>query len=211
MLGLGLASSHAPMMFQKAQYWPRVVERIPEEAREHLPQSARVGDRDARHHRGPHPEDRGRPRGPARPAPGLPAGRADHDRRRPGRHVRRRQQPDLLDLHRRGAASGAGARATATTPRRQERTKLVFRQHAELSRHLLQGPGQARLRRGQHRALRSARQPDARRLAHGLEPRARGGPGAATSRWSACSSTSTYPPLPSAARCAQLGAAIADA
>src|SRR5262245_64821059 len=42
MLGLGMASSHAPMMFQKAQYWPRMVERIPAEAREHLPHSARV-------------------------------------------------------------------------------------------------------------------------------------------------------------------------
>src|SRR2546428_11699261 len=42
MLGMGMASSHAPMMFQKAQYWPRVVERIPAEAREHLPHSARV-------------------------------------------------------------------------------------------------------------------------------------------------------------------------
>ena len=42
MLGMGMASSHAPMMFQKAQYWPRVLERIPAEAREHLPQSARV-------------------------------------------------------------------------------------------------------------------------------------------------------------------------
>jgi len=29
------------MMFQKAQYWPRVVERIPAEAREQLPRSAR--------------------------------------------------------------------------------------------------------------------------------------------------------------------------
>ena len=42
MLGMGMASSHAPMMFQKAQYWPRMVERIPAEAREHLPHSARV-------------------------------------------------------------------------------------------------------------------------------------------------------------------------
>jgi protocatechuate 4,5-dioxygenase beta chain len=41
MLGLGMASAHAPMMFQKAQYWPRMVERIPPEAREHLPQRAR--------------------------------------------------------------------------------------------------------------------------------------------------------------------------
>ena len=36
MLGMAMASSHAPMMFQKAQYWPRVVERIPAEAREAL-------------------------------------------------------------------------------------------------------------------------------------------------------------------------------
>jgi hypothetical protein len=27
MLGMGMASSHAPMMFQKAQFWPRMVER----------------------------------------------------------------------------------------------------------------------------------------------------------------------------------------
>jgi hypothetical protein len=30
------------MMFQKAQYWPRMVERIPAEARKHLRHSARV-------------------------------------------------------------------------------------------------------------------------------------------------------------------------
>ena len=41
MLGLGMASSHAPMMFQKAQYWPRVMERLQREAREQLPRSAR--------------------------------------------------------------------------------------------------------------------------------------------------------------------------
>ena len=34
MLGLGMASSHAPMMFQKAQYWPRVMERLQREALE---------------------------------------------------------------------------------------------------------------------------------------------------------------------------------
>lgn len=41
MLGMGMASAHAPMMFQKAQYWPRMLERIPSQAREHLPASAR--------------------------------------------------------------------------------------------------------------------------------------------------------------------------
>ncbi len=40
MLGMGMASAQAPMMFQKAQHWPRMVERIPVEAREHLPHSA---------------------------------------------------------------------------------------------------------------------------------------------------------------------------
>jgi hypothetical protein len=30
------------MMFQKAEYWPKMVGRIPPEAREHLPHSARV-------------------------------------------------------------------------------------------------------------------------------------------------------------------------
>src|SRR2546422_11570760 len=42
MLGLGMASSHAPMMFQKAQYWPKVIDRIPAVAREQLPKSARI-------------------------------------------------------------------------------------------------------------------------------------------------------------------------
>jgi hypothetical protein len=42
MLGMGMASAHAPIMFQEAQYCPRMVERIPPEAREHLPHSARV-------------------------------------------------------------------------------------------------------------------------------------------------------------------------
>src|SRR3989442_10736537 len=44
MLGMGMASSHAPMMFQKAQYWPRVLERIPAEARGDPPQRTPVED-----------------------------------------------------------------------------------------------------------------------------------------------------------------------
>jgi hypothetical protein len=36
------------MMFQKAQYWPRMLERIPPEAREHLPRSARSGTGEVR-------------------------------------------------------------------------------------------------------------------------------------------------------------------
>ncbi len=147
MLGLGMASSHAPMMFQKAQYWPRVVGRIPAEAREQLPRSAREE-----------------------------IGRAHHDRRRSGRSVRRRQQSHVLGLHRRGAPVGperpgqlrhaAGGADQARLPA-PSRTVPAPAPRA----------GQARLRHGQHRPLRSARQSHARGLAHGLEPGARGGSG----------------------------------
>ena len=75
MLGLGMASSHAPMMFQKAQYWPRMLERIPAEAREQLPRSAREEIASPAIIDGEHPAHRGRPGHPARAAPGLPPGR----------------------------------------------------------------------------------------------------------------------------------------
>ena len=161
MLGLGMASSHAPMMFQKAQYWPRVVGRIPAEAREQLPRSAR--------------EEIASPAiieaniqrieaGLATLREQLRAYRPDalaHDRRRPGRSVRRRQQPHLLGLHRRGAPVGP------QRPR-QLRHAAGGADQARLpaaSRALPASPpraGQARLRHGQHRPLRSARQSHAR-------------------------------------------------
>lgn len=42
MLGLGLASSHAPGMWRPAEEWPRVVDRMSPEVRNHLPYTAKV-------------------------------------------------------------------------------------------------------------------------------------------------------------------------
>jgi catalytic LigB subunit of aromatic ring-opening dioxygenase len=42
MLELGLASSHAPIMFQPREFWPRILERLPPDVRDSLPPSARL-------------------------------------------------------------------------------------------------------------------------------------------------------------------------
>jgi catalytic LigB subunit of aromatic ring-opening dioxygenase len=42
MLGLGLASSHAPGMWRAPEEWPKILNRMSAEARSHLPHSARV-------------------------------------------------------------------------------------------------------------------------------------------------------------------------
>ena len=42
MLGLGLASSHAPGMWRAPEEWPRIVDRMSPEVRGHLPHSAKV-------------------------------------------------------------------------------------------------------------------------------------------------------------------------
>src|SRR5262249_31291109 len=42
MLGLGLASSHAPGMWRAPEEWPRVLDRMPPEVRDHLPYTAKV-------------------------------------------------------------------------------------------------------------------------------------------------------------------------
>src|SRR5215470_17476360 len=109
MLGMGMASSHAPMMFQKAQYWPRMVERIPAEAREHLPHSARVEI--------------------ATPAMiGGDQGDMFDEANNPTFSVYTGEEPIW----------GRSARDAFGIPP-AERTKLVFPQHAELARHLHRG------------------------------------------------------------------------
>jgi len=138
MLGMGMASSHAPMMFQKAPYWPRVMERIPAEAREQLPKSARVEI-------------------------ATPAVVEGHIQRIEAAFAVLREQlrlyrPDALimigddqgdvfDTANNPTFSiytgdeplwGRSARDPLGTPP-QERTKLVFRQHGDLARHLLRG------------------------------------------------------------------------
>jgi protocatechuate 4,5-dioxygenase beta chain len=208
MLGLGMASSHAPMMFQKAQYWPRVVERIPAEAREHLPHSARVEI-------------------------ATPAIIEGHIQRIEAAFATLREQlrafrPDVLlmigddqgDMFDEANIPtfsvytgdeplwGRSAR-DAYDVRPPERTKLVFRQHGELARHLLRGL----VKRGFDVANIGRFDPrgnPARGVSHmvsNLVPEV--DPGLEIPL--VCVFMNEYfPPLPSAARCARFGEAIAD-
>jgi protocatechuate 4,5-dioxygenase beta chain len=206
MLGLGLASSHAPMMFQKAQYWPKVVDRIPKVAREHLPQSARVEIA----------------------TPSIIEGhiqkieaafavlREQVKAYRPDVLVMiGDDQGDMFDDANNPTFSiytgdepiwGRSARDPMTTPP-QERTRITFPQHAELSRHLLKGL----IKRGFDVANVGKFDP-------------RGNPTRGVSHMVSnlvpevdpelriplvCVFLNEYfPPLPSAQRCAQLGQAI---
>ena len=208
MLGMGMASSHAPMMFQKAQYWPRMIERIPAAAREQLPTSARV----------------------EMATPSIIEG---HIQRIEAAFATLRQalqayRPDVLlmigddqgDLF--DAANnptfavytgdepiwGRSARDPFGTPP-PERTKLVFRQHAELARHLLRGL----VKRGFDVANVGKFDPrgnPVRGVSHmvsNLVPEV--DPGLQIPL--VCVFMNEYyPPLPSAARCTQLGQAISD-
>ena len=208
MLGMGMASSHAPMMFQKAQYWPRVVERIPPEARKHMPHSMQVEI-------------------------ASPAIIEGHIQRIEAAFTVLREQlaayrPDVLlmigddqgDLFDDannptfsvytgdGPLWGHSARDSFGVPP-LERTKLVFPQHAELARYLLRGL----VKRGFDVANIGRFDPrgnPARGVAHmvsNLVPEV--DPGLQIPL--VCVFINEYfPPLPSAARCAELGEAIAD-
>jgi hypothetical protein len=208
MLGLGMASSHAPMMFQKAQYWPRVVERIPAEAREHLPHSARVEI-------------------------ATPAVIDGHIRRIETAFAILREQlrayrPDVLVMIGDDQGDmfddannptfsiytgeepiwGRSARAPFDVPA-AERPKIVFRPHGELARHLLHGL----IDRGFDVASLGRFDPrgnPVRGVSHmvsNLVPEV----DPALEIPLVCVFLNEYfPPLPSAARCARLGEAIAE-
>ena len=208
MLGLGMASAHAPMMFQKAQYWPRMLDRIPAQAREHLPHSARV-----------------ELASPAviegyiqRIETAFAALRGQLSAYRPDALLMiGDDQGDMFDAANMPTLAvytgdeplwGRSARDAYDVPL-AERTKVVFRPHTELARHLLDGL----LERGF----------DVANLAR-FEPR--GNPARGVSHMVSnlvpevdpelriplvCVFVNEYyPPLPSAARCARLGEAIAQ-
>ena len=209
MLGLAMASSHAPMMFQKAQYWPRVMERLQREAREQLPRSAR--------------EEIATPAIIDEKIQRIEAAfavlRGELQAYRPDALIMiGDDQGDMFDTVNNPTFSvytgdepiwGLSARDPFGTPL-EERTKVVFRQHGELARHLLRGL----IKRGF----------DVANIGH-FDPR--GNPARGVSHMVSnlvpevdpalqiplvCVFLNEYyPPLPSAARCAQLGAAIADA
>jgi hypothetical protein len=209
MLGFGMASSHAPMMFQKAQYWPRVVERIPPEAREQLPKSARVEiatpsiiDGHIR-----------------RIDAALAVLRERLEAFRPDALIMiGDDQGDMFDEANNPTFAvytgeeplwGRSARDPLGTPP-AERTKLVFRPHPELARHLLRGL----VERGFDVANIGRFEPrgsPVRGVSHmvaNLVPEVDPGLGIPL----VCVFINEYyPPLPSAARCAQLGEAIAEA
>ena len=209
MLGMGMASSHAPMMFQKAEYWPRVVERIPPEAREHLPHSARV-------------------------ELATPAVVEGYVQRIEAAFATLREQlrayrpdalvvigddqGDMFDAVNNPTFAiytgdqplwGRSARDPYGVPPEQ-RAKLVFRQHGELARHLLRGL----IDRGFDVANLGEFEPrghPSRGVSHmvsnlvpEVDPR--------LELPLVCVFVNEYfPPLPSAARCARLGEAIAAA
>ena len=208
MLGMGMASAHAPMMFQKAQYWPRMLDRIPAEAREHLPHSARVEL--------------------ATPAiiddyiqrieAAFTTLRAQLRAYRPDALIMiGDDQGDMFDEANNPTFSiytgdeplwGRSARDPYGVPP-QQRTKLVFRQHGALARHLLHGL----IERGFDVANLAKFEPrgrSARGISHmvsNLVPEV--DPGLQIPL--VCVFVNEYfPPLPSAARCARLGEAIAD-
>jgi len=208
MLGLGMASSHAPMMFQKAQYWPRMVERIPAEAREHLPHSARVEVATPAIIEG-HIQ---------RIEAAFATLRAQLQAYRPDALIMiGDDQGDMFD----DANNPTFSIYTGEEPlwgrssrdpfdvRPADRTKLVFRQHAGLARHLLKGL----VKRGFDVANIGKFEPrgnPARGVSHmvsNLVPEV--DPGLEIPL--VCVFMNEYfPPLPSAERCARLGEAIAD-
>jgi protocatechuate 4,5-dioxygenase beta chain len=195
------------MMFQKAQDWPRMLERIPPEAREQLPRSARV-------------------------ELATPAIIEGHIQRIEAAFATLREQlrafrpdallmigddqGDMFDLANSPTFAlytgeeplwGRSARDPYEVPPK-ERTKLVFRQHAELARHLLRGLMEqgfdiANLGRFDPRGN------PVRGVSHmvsNLVPEV--DPGLEIPL--VCLFINEYfPPLPSAARCARLGEAIA--
>jgi protocatechuate 4,5-dioxygenase beta chain len=197
------------MMFQKAQYWPRVLERIPAEAREHLPVSARreiaspaIIEGHIQHIEAAFATLRDQLqayRPDALLMIGDDQGDMFDDANNPTFSIYTGEEPIW----------GRSARDAFGVPP-AERTKLVFPQHAELARHLL-------------REL-VEREFD---VANGGRFEPRGNPARGVSDLVSklvpevdpslqiplvCVFINEYfPPLPSAARCARLGAAIADA
>jgi Catalytic LigB subunit of aromatic ring-opening dioxygenase len=209
MLGLGMASSHAPMMFQKAQYWPRVMERLNREAREQLPKSAReeiatpaIIDEKVQRIEAALAVLRGQLRA-YRPDAlimiGDDQGDLFDDVNNPTFSVYTGNEPIW----------GLSGRDPFGTPL-EERTKIVFRPHGELARHLLRGL----IKRGFDVANIGRFDPrgnPARGVSHMVSNLVPEVDPALEIPLVCVFLNEYYPPLPSAARCAQLGTAIAEA
>src|SRR5258708_26325246 len=203
-----MAASRAPMMFQKAQYGPRVVGRIPAEAGEQLPRSAREEIASPAIIEGNIQRIEG----------GLATLREQLRAYRPDALLMiGDDQGDLFDETNNPTFSvytgeeplwGRSARDSYDTPP-AERTKLVFKPHPELSRHLHRGL----VKRGFDMASIGRLDPrgnPTRGVSHlvsNLVPEF--DPGLQIPLICVFMNE-YYPPLPSAAPCARLGDAIAD-
>jgi protocatechuate 4,5-dioxygenase beta chain len=196
------------MMFQKTQYWPCMVERIPPEAREHLPHSARV-------------------------ELATPAIIEGHIQRIEAAFATLREelrafrpdalimigddQGDMFDEANNPTLSiytgdeplwGRSARDPLGIPP-AERAKLVFRQHGELARQLLRGL----IDRGFDVANLGKFEPrghPAHGVSHMVSNLVPEVDPALEIPLVCVFVNEYYPPLPSAARCARLGEAIAE-
>lgn len=208
MLGLGLASSHAPGMWQAPADWPRFLERMPPEIKEHLPYTAKV-EMESLEIR----EDYYK-----RIHAAFAALREQVQAYRPDALIMiGDDQGDMFDMANNPTFSlytgsdpiwGVSAQAPFRAPV-EESTKVVFQNHVELSNVLLKGL----VKRGFD-------------MANVAQFDARGNPQRGVSHMVAnlvpevdprgeipiiCVFLNEYyPPLPSAQRCAQLGEAIAD-
>ncbi|MHB8575342.1 MAG: DODA-type extradiol aromatic ring-opening family dioxygenase [Dehalococcoidia bacterium] len=207
MLGLGLASSHSPLMWVPPADWTRIFDRMKPEVREHLPYTARLEIaslemREGYHHRIHTAFARLREQVQAyRPDALIMIGD---------------DQGDMFDLANNPTFSiytgdepiwGRDVRDWNVPP--PQRKKVVFQNHPELAKHLLKGL----IKRGFDMANvgkfdpRGAPERGVSHMVSNLVPEV---DPAGEIPIVCVFLNEYYPPLPSAERCAQLGAAIPD-
>ncbi len=207
MLGLGLASSHAPGMWRQPEDWPRFLDRMPPEVKIQLPHTARV-EIDSLELR----QDYYR-----RIHAAFAALREQVQAYRPDALIMiGDDQGDMFDEANNPTFSiytgeepmwGRDVRDIALPP--GERRKVYFKNHVELSRYLLKGL----IKRGFDMANVGRFEPRGnpeRGVSHMLANLAPEADPSGEIPVIGIFLNEYYPPLPSAERCAQLGEAIRD-
>ena len=207
MLGLGLASSHAPGMWRAPEEWPKIVDRMSPEARGHMPHSAKVEidtlEIRQEHYRRIHAA--------------FSVLRKQFEAYRPDALIMiGDDQGDMFDAANNPTFSiytgedpiwGRDVRDWQVPP--EQRRKIEFKNHVDLSRHLLKGL----IKRGFDMANIATFEPRGaplRGVSHAVVNLAPEVDPDRTIPIVCIFLNEYYPPLPSAERCAQLGEAIAD-
>ena len=207
MLGLGLASSHAPGMWRAPEDWPRILERMSPEARSHLPHTARI-ELDSLELRQAHYK---------RLHAAFGVLREQFEAYRPDALVMiGDDQGDMFDDANNPTFSiytgeeriwGRDVRDSSLVP--EKRRRIEFQNHVDLSRHLLKGL----IKRGFDVANLSRFDPRGnpqRGVSHAVVNLAPEVDPSSRVPIVCVFLHEYYPPLPSAERCAQLGQAIAE-